>query len=275
MTGVKPRLLMTGGSGRLGRALVETPLGDTYDTILLSSRELDVTDPGSVETVLLEHRPDVVLHAAAWTDVRGAETQRKACWDVNVVGTRNVAAAVNAVNAASGLGVGLGLGVADGTGARSSGTRLVHVSTDYVFWGGDDLPEGGYREEDVPGPVRNHYALTKLVAEEAARACAGALVVRTSFRPSTWAYPKAFDDVFTSQDYVDVIAAEIATLLLILERVDVATLHIVTERKSIYDLAKRRNPHVVPGSKRDAGVDLPDDITLNAERWRALKQGWD
>lgn len=256
------RLLMTGGSGRLGRALAETPLSRRYDATLLSSSDLDVRERADADVTIRRQRPDVVLHAAAWTDVRAAEGARRACWDVNVVGTRNVAAAAAAV-----------------------GARLVHVSTDYVFWGGDDRPEGGYREDHVPGPVRNHYALTKLVAEEAVRASAGAgtgaphaatapLVLRTSFRPTHWPHPKAFDDVFTSQDYVDVIAAELALLLANLERVTVDTLHVVTERKSVYDLAKRRNPDVVPGSKREAGVDLPDDITLNADRWRTMKEAW-
>ena len=240
---------MTGGSGRLGRALAATELVDAYDVAFLSSRDVDGRDRAATERELARLDPEVILHAAAWTDVRGAESERRACWDANVAGTRNVAAA-------------------------ATGARLVHVSTDYVFWGGDDRPQGGYREEDVPGPVRNHYALTKLVAEEAARARDGSLVLRTSFRPSAWPYEKAFDDVFTSQDFVDVIAAELADLLVHLERVDIATLHVVTERKSVFELARRRNPDVRPGSKREAGVDLPSDVSLNADRWRALKGRW-
>lgn len=242
---------MTGGSGRLGRALAANRLTGTHEATFLSSRDADVRDPDAVARALEALRPDVVLHGAAFTDVRGAETNRRACWETNVAGTRHVAAA-----------------------ARAVGARLVHVSTDYVFWGGDERPEGGYREDDVPGPVRNYYALTKLAAEEAARAHGRALVLRTSFRPSKWPYAKAFDDVFTGQDYVDVIAEEMATLFANLHRTSVATLHLVTERKSVYDLARRRNPDVRPGSRREAGVELPSDISLNADRWRALKRAW-
>lgn len=251
MTPSRRRLVMTGGSGRLGTALAQAGLAEIYDAVLLSSTDVDVADAASVDRTFEELRPAVVLHAAAWTDVKGAETNRAPCWSTNVTGTRNVA-----------------------TSAAAVGARLVHVSTDYVFWGGDDRPAGGYREEDVPGPVRNYYSLTKLVAEEAARRHPRSLILRTSFRPSEWPYEKAFDDVYTGQDYVDVIAGEVALLLANLDRIDADTLHVVTERKSVFELARRRNPHVRPGSKAEAGVSLPDDISLDAGRWRALKEAW-
>lgn len=250
-------VVMTGGTGRLGRALGEA-LAERSDAsprtltfVRLGSKDGDVTDPDAMRDAIAARRPDVVLHAAAYTDVRAAETDRAACWRVNVDGTRNVADA-----------------------AHAAGARLVHVSTDYVFWGGEDRPDGGYRETDPVGPVRNYYALSKLVAEEAAHRAASALVVRTSFRPSTWAYPVAFTDVITSQDYVDVIATDLIDLIAHLDRIDDPVLHVATEPKSVFDLARRRTPDVRPGRKRDAGVDLPDDISLNVDRWRALREGW-
>jgi len=48
----------------------------------------------------------------------------------------------------------------------------------------------------------------------------------------------------------------------------------VTERKSAYDLAIRRNPAVHRASKRDAPIDLPDDVSLNTDRWQELKASW-
>lgn len=251
-----PRLLVTGASGRLGRELTgDGPtarrLAEAYRVTAASSTDADVRDAAAVRSLLDRVRPDVVLHAAGYTDVAGADAQRRGCWDVNVAGTRHVAAAAAAV-----------------------GARLIHVSTDYVFWGGDDRPDGGYREDDPVGPVRNYYALTKLVAEEAARRAPDALIVRTSFRPSEWPHPVAFTDVFTGQDYVDVIAEQLGLLLRHHGDVESGTLHVVTERKSVYDLAVRRNPQVRPGSKRDAGVELPDDVSLDTARWRALKARW-
>ena len=149
---------------------------------------------------------------------------------------------------------------------RDSGA-LIHISTDYVFYG----DTGNYREDDPVGPVRNYYALSKLVAEEVARLAERHLVIRTSFRPREFPYPVAFDDVFTSQDYVDIIAPEITLAVRHVDEIPFDTLHIATERKSVYDLAKRRSEEVEPGSKADAGVSLPDDISLNVERWQTLR----
>lgn len=208
-----------------------------------SHAEFDLTDPLSVTSGLKQYRPELVIHAAAYTDVKGAETDRAACWAVNVEGTRQLVRALGE-------------------------TPMVYISTDYVFYG----DTGNYREDDPVGPVRGYYALSKLVAEEIVRLASRKLIIRTSFRPRAWPYPKAFEDVYTSQDYVDIIAPEIATAVRHLQEIPYDTLHIATGRKSVYELAKRRKPDVEAGSKAAAGVTLPDDISLNTERWQALKR---
>ncbi len=236
-------LLLTGGSGVLGRELLPFLPGAAAPTSL----ELDVTDERGTARAIAAAEPRVVVHCAAYTDVRAAEVERERCWSVNVVGTRNVVRA-----------------------AREAGARLVHVSTDYVFFG----DRGGYREDDVPGPVRNYYSLTKLMAEEAVRALPGSLVVRTSFRPRAWPYPTAFDDLYTSQDYVDVMAPLLAELIAHLDEVEDDTLHVATERKSVFELASRRAPRVRRASKVEAGVPLPDDVSLDVTRFARLRSAW-
>lgn len=234
------RVLLTGGSGRLGselRALLP-------DVVAPSHAELDLRDPESVLQKVLELRPELIVHAAAYTNVGAAERERALCWAVNVEGTRAVARAANAAKA-----------------------KLLHISTDYVFEGSRGL----YREDDPLGPPVNYYALTKLVAEEAARAAESHLIVRTSFRPREWPYETAFTDVFTGQDYVDVIAPEIARVIREHASVPYGTLHVATERKSVYDLARRRKPDVRPGTRAQAGVTLPADVSLDTSRWQALK----
>ncbi|MEF2278936.1 NAD(P)-dependent oxidoreductase [Deinococcus sp. YIM 134068] len=238
-----PRLLLTGGSGRLGRELLALLPG----VVAPSSREMDVTDFGQVRETIARERPEVIVHAAAYTNVGTAETGRETCWRVNVEGTRHVARAADEV-----------------------GAKLVHISTDYVFSG----DRGGYRETDTPGPVVNYYALTKLVAEAAARAAHNHLILRTSFRPRDFQYPVAFVDVFTGQDYVDVIAPLVAEAVLHAHAIPDEVLHIVTERKSVYDLARRRRPDVREGRRADAPVALPADVSLNIERWEALRATW-
>jgi dTDP-4-dehydrorhamnose reductase len=240
---MKPRpgcILLTGGSGRLGRELQALLPG----VVAPSRAALDVTHPETIDAALARVAPEVLVHAAAYTDVAAAEQNRTACWRVNVDGTRAV------VQSAIDVGV-----------------FLVYISTDYVFEG----TRGMYQEEDPPGPVCNYYALSKLVAEELVRLAPRYLIIRTSFRPREWPYPVAFTDVYTSQDYVDVIAPEIALAIQHCREIGFSTLHIATERKTVYELARRRRPDVRPGSKREASVALPDDISLDTSRWQTFK----
>jgi dTDP-4-dehydrorhamnose reductase len=237
------RILLTGGTGRLG-----CELKFLLPEVIAPSRvELDITRPETIEAALRRFAPDVVVHTAAYTDVAGAERERLACWRTNVHGTRAVVQA-----------------------ATQRGVFLVHISTDYVFEG----TRGMYMEEDPPGPVCNYYALSKLAAEEVARLAPRHLIIRTSFRPREWPYPVAFADVHTSQDYVDVIAPEIALAIQRHRDIPYSTLHIATERKSVYELARRRRPDVRPGSKREVSIALPDDISLDTSRWQTLKGQW-
>ena len=238
-----PRILITGGSGRLGTELrAQLP-----ELIAPTSRELNVTDAEQVQAVLKRERPNLVVHAAAYTNVSQAEREHASCWKVNVEGTRHIARACNEI-----------------------GAKLVHISTDYVF----DGTEGHYRETDIPGPVVNYYSLTKLIAEEAARLSKRCLVIRTSFRPREFQYPVAFSDVYTGQDYIDIIAPLLAEVIVHAEDLSDQILHVVTERKSVYDLARRRNPSVQEGRRSDADVTLPADVSLNTDRWQALRASW-
>ena len=233
--------ILTGGSGRLG-----TELQALLPTIKApSSTELDMT--GSLDW-LQETKPNLIVHAAAFTDVAAAEQNRQECWNLNVIGTRKVAQAAAQLNA-----------------------RLILISTDYVFSG----DTGNYREDDPPGPVRNYYALSKLVAEEAARAAMPAgrlLIIRTSFRAREWPHPQAFSDLYTSQDYVDVLAPHIALAIAKADDIPFDTLHIAGRRRSALELARERRPEVEPASRASANVELPADISLNTDRWQQLLQ---
>jgi len=240
----EPRILLTGGSGKLGRELrVLLP-----EIAAPPHAELDITQPETITAALERYRPEILVHAAAYTDVAGAERDREHCWQSNVDGTRNIVRAL------------LGTSI-----------PLVYLSTDYVFEG----TRGMYREDDTPGPVRNYYSLTKLVAESIVRLLPRHLSIRSSFRARQWPYPVAFTDVYTSQDYIDVIAPEIALAITRCREIPFDTLHIATERKTSFELAHRRNPEVRPASKAEAPVALPDDISLDISRWCQLKEKWE
>ena len=243
-------ILLTGGRGRLGTEIQKhlafiTPAFITPAFVAPTRQELDITDLNSLQRAFNTYQPSLIVHAAAYTHVSGAETDKKGCWEVNVLGTRNMVKV-----------------------ALEHAVPFIHISTDYVFYG----DRGMYKEDDPVGPVRNYYALSKLVAEEIVRGLANHLVIRTSFRPIEWPYSTAFDDIYTSQDYVDIIAPEIILAIKKFTKIPFQTLHIATERKTVYDLAKRRKPDVIRGSKESANVQLPEDISLDISRWQMLKE---
>jgi dTDP-4-dehydrorhamnose reductase len=146
------RGLVTGGGGQLGR---EFALLLGAGALAPGRAELDVTDEASVARAVAEHRPDLILHCAAWTDVDAAEADPAGARRANEEGSRNVARA-----------------------ARACGAALVGFSTDYVFAGDDPA---GYDERSPVGP-RSVYGTTKLAGERALLAeHPGAYVVRTAW----------------------------------------------------------------------------------------------
>jgi dTDP-4-dehydrorhamnose reductase len=143
------RWLITGAGGMLGRDLcaVLAEAGEP-DVVAATRAELDVTDPAAVRSAV--GGTDVVLNAAAWTDVDGAETAEEAATAVNGHAVRML--------------------------AEVAGKRLIHLSTDYVFAGTATAP---YPEDAAPAPV-NAYGRGKALGEQAVLA-AGGSVVRTAW----------------------------------------------------------------------------------------------
>lgn len=150
--GLGLRVLVTGSGGQLGRALVAR-LGDRV-ALAADRAALDVADAAAVSRVVREARPDLVLNAAAYNDVDGAESEREHAFAVNGLGPANLARA-----------------------CQEAGARLVHVSTDYVFDGAQSCP---YREDDAPNPL-SVYGTSKLAGERAVlEAGCPRLLIRTS-----------------------------------------------------------------------------------------------
>ena len=86
------RIVVTGAAGMLGRDVVRTAEAAGHETLALPRAELDVTHAEAVARRLTEHRPDVVVNCAAFTDVDGAEDDLRAAMEANAEGARNVAA---------------------------------------------------------------------------------------------------------------------------------------------------------------------------------------
>lgn len=148
------RLALTGASGQLGLALREAFGQEDTDLLALSRRELDVTAPDA--TARLEVlRPELILHAAALTDVDACEREPERAYLVNEQGARQVALAAARLEA-----------------------PIVYFSTDYVFPGDREAP---YGEADQPRPV-NVYGRSKLAGERVvAELVENAFIVRTAW----------------------------------------------------------------------------------------------
>ncbi len=227
------RILLTGGSGALG-----TQIQKYLDCVAPTRGELDLTDAAACARVVQQVGPDLIIHAAAYTDVAGGERERTVAYRVNVLGTENLVRA-------------------------AKGARFVYLSTEYVF----DGERGNYREDDVPNPV-NYYALTKLLGEIAVRQYPNTLIIRTSFKPDgPWPYPAAFTDQWTSADLASVRAPQIVQAALLPKLLGV--IHIGGERKTVYDLAVRSTPTVGKRSITELKLTLPRDTSLDTSLWRS------
>jgi dTDP-4-dehydrorhamnose reductase len=223
-------ILLIGGSGLLGQELQKR-----IECYAPSHEEFDITS----SFLQLPAHVTEIIHCAAYTDVAKAEIDREACWNTNVLGTQRLAA---------------------------FDIPIVYISTEYVFEGG----KGNYSEKDIPYP-QNFYAYTKAMGEAMVRMAYESLVIRTLFKPRPYKHPVAPTDQYTTGDYVDVIAPMIVKAIEFWRsyggRSD--TIHIGTERKSTFELAKRSRPDVKPCLLSDIKtVRLPRDTSLDTTKWR-------
>jgi len=147
------RIFVTGATGQLGCEMPRAFSG--HDIIPGSRPDFDLIDERSVRSAIEAAEPDLVVHAAAYTDVDGCERDPQRAYRANALGTRFVALA-----------------------ARAAGAALVAVSTDYVF---DGTKGESYLEWDEPHPV-SVYGRSKLAGErEALTLHDRCYVVRTSW----------------------------------------------------------------------------------------------
>lgn len=132
------KILVTGAGGQLGTDLVKLLKVTGYDVVGMGKSELDITDEKKVYHIILQKRPDIIIHCAAYTQVDKAEAEPDYAFLINGIGTRNIALA-----------------------SEKIGAKLVYISTDYVFDGSLELP---YHEFSPVSPI-NAYGSSKLAGE--------------------------------------------------------------------------------------------------------------
>ena len=148
------RVVVVGAGGQLGRQLVEAFTAARHEVTSLGHAQLDLTDPAAGE-VVASLEPEIVVNAAAWTDVDGCARDPDRAMLLNAVAPGRMAG-----------------------GAARAGALFVQISTNEVFDGSASAP---YADDDPPSPI-NPYGASKLAGERAvADAAPRHLIVRTAW----------------------------------------------------------------------------------------------
>ncbi len=132
------KLLLTGAQGQVGYEIAQLAPTQGWQTLALNHASLDITDPQAVETCFARFQPDITINAAAYTAVDLAETNTNQAFKVNRDGAVNLA-----------------------TACLHNHSKLLHISTDYLFDGKKSTP---YTETDTPNP-QGVYGASKLAGE--------------------------------------------------------------------------------------------------------------
>jgi len=181
-------VLVTGAGGQLGQALQF--IANKHAEIkfkFFSSSELNITDAINCEAVFSQIKPDYCINAAAYTAVDKAESEPEKAFAINATGAKNLAEA-----------------------CKKHRTKLIHISTDFVF---DGLKTTPYTEEDLPNPT-GVYGQTKLDGEKAVQQTwPQHFIIRTSWVYSQFAnnFMKTMVRLGNEKDRLNVVNDQIGT----------------------------------------------------------------
>jgi dTDP-4-dehydrorhamnose reductase len=182
------KILVTGGNGQLGQAIIRAAQGSNNEYITLSRSEADICNYEMMDSLLSVQHFNIVINCAAYTNVDGAEDNIDEAQRINGEGVATLAQVCKRHNA-----------------------RLIHISTDYVF--GDGPAIGSCREDDETHPV-SIYGQTKRQGEQAvvASGC-HYLIIRTSWLYSEFGrnFVKTMIALISQKDSVKVVSDQIGT----------------------------------------------------------------
>lgn len=223
------KIVFTGGSGTLGTEIQKL---NNNNILFPSSKEFDILNFEQCDQYIKNNNIGRIIHSAAYTNVKETEINYMQAIETNILGTINIIRLCDKYS-----------------------IKLVYISTDYVF----DGNKGDYSTTDPINPL-SKYAKSKASAELAVRMYDNSLVIRTSFFGYTFPYDKAFIDQWTTKDYIDLIAPKILEACLLDE---CGIKHVASNKQTIYELAKERNPNVLPIKRSDMiNISIPKDTSL-------------
>src|SRR5690606_27009922 len=134
------KIVVTGANGQLGSELKDVLSSSAYDVFFLDRKQLPLDETSIIQDILEIYEPDLIIHCAAYTAVDKAELEAVLAFKVNHLATEEIAQY-----------------------CRLHGTKLIAISTDYVFDGTSETP----LQEDADVAPINIYGESKLKGEEA------------------------------------------------------------------------------------------------------------
>lgn len=133
------KVVVTGAKGQLGQDVMKLLKRDNHEAFGTDRDDLDITNEDAVLAFITELKPDIILHCAAYTNVDAAEADEDTAYKINALGTEYLAKA-----------------------AKAAGSKMLYISTDYVFDGTGTEPY----EVDEPTKPLGVYGRTKLAGED-------------------------------------------------------------------------------------------------------------
>tara|TARA_B100000287_G_scaffold336955_1_gene322723 strand:- start:1077 stop:1745 length:669 start_codon:yes stop_codon:yes gene_type:complete len=209
-------ILITGGSGVLGRNIIPL-LEKKHQVTAPSHLDMNVKNKNDIEH-FLDHKPNLIIHCAAAHGQEYGEKNPREVMETNVLGSLNLT-----------------------LGCMSRNIRLVYISTSHVF----DGKTGNYKSSDPINPI-GKYAKSKAAAELVTRIYDNSLSIRTDFFDIDFPFEYAYEDKWSSKEYIDILAPKIVEKCLSDET---GVCHVAGDRNTFYDMAIRRNPNIKMGKR--------------------------
>jgi nucleoside-diphosphate-sugar epimerase len=219
------------GYGQLGKEFVKQT---GWDYI---SREKDKFDFKDLDTYICKiYKYDTIINCIGYTDTYSGNREKH--WKINYLGVIQLA-----------------------NYCRDYNKKLIHISTDYVYTGSPP----NATEESIPVHARNWYTYTKLLADGYVQAVSNNyLLIRTSFKPFPCMYPEAITTQFGNFDFTHIITEYIIRLI---KKDAKGIFNVGTQVKTIYELALKSNPEIIPTNKV-LDPSMPRDITMSIRKMR-------
>ena len=210
------KVLVTGANGQLGYDVVRRLKKNDVECLGVDIAEFDITDELQTIEYIIKYKPDVVIHCAAYTVVDKAEDERESCYNINVLGTRYIAKACKEID-----------------------TKMVYISTDYVFNGEGDKP---FEVTDIPNPI-NYYGQTKYEGElEVQKLLTKYFIVRISwvFGSNGNNFVKTMLKLGRERDELSIIADQVGSPTYTYDLAPLLVDMIQTEKYGIYNATNER-----------------------------------